>query len=398
MWKWQEVQVLLFDPSREPKARQSVSSSKIPPSINKLLWVQAGGRCEYPGCNKLLYRDSVTKARSNCAYIAHIVADKPDGPRGDQEQSPKLAKDISNLMLLCDEHHRLIDRERIEEHSVELLRSFKKRHEDRIERVTAIDQQYQSLVVLYGANIGERTSPVTKEAALKALLENGHYPETSEPIELGLQNSMFEDGEPVFWEQEKTNLYRQFKEYVKPLLQKDKPHLSLFAIAPQPLLAYLGHLVSDLPSIDLYQRQREPDGWLWYTDGDNKLSVQKATASTANIDVALVLSLSATITPDRIRRVLGNNATIWTIEANCPSVHYLRTKTQLEEFSHVYRKVLDQIKARHGHDARIHIFPAVPHTIAVELGRCWNPKADLHLTIYDQHNGRGGFVKALEIP
>jgi len=47
----------------------------------------------------------------NAAYIAHIVAEKPDGPRGDPARSPLLADAIENLMLLCDVHHRLIDRE-----------------------------------------------------------------------------------------------------------------------------------------------------------------------------------------------------------------------------------------------------------------------------------------------
>jgi hypothetical protein len=38
-------------------------------------------------------------------------------------------------MLLCDTHHRLIDdKEQVEAHPVELLKAFKKEHEDRIFR------------------------------------------------------------------------------------------------------------------------------------------------------------------------------------------------------------------------------------------------------------------------
>ena len=48
-----------------------------------LLWVKAAGRCMYRGCNISLLVDNVTKRNFNQAYIAHIVADVPGGPRGD---------------------------------------------------------------------------------------------------------------------------------------------------------------------------------------------------------------------------------------------------------------------------------------------------------------------------
>ena len=68
-----------------------------------LLWAISGGRCEYEGCNTPLYMDILTKKKYNKAYIAHIVADSLDGPRGDPERSEKLANEISNLMLGSDD-------------------------------------------------------------------------------------------------------------------------------------------------------------------------------------------------------------------------------------------------------------------------------------------------------
>ena len=41
--------------------------------------------------------------------FAHIIADEPGGPRGHPVLSKQLAKELSNLMLLCLDHHRLID-------------------------------------------------------------------------------------------------------------------------------------------------------------------------------------------------------------------------------------------------------------------------------------------------
>lgn len=103
-----------------------MSRSSIPQNISNLLWAKSAGRCQYEGCNKILYEDGLTKRGYNTAYIAHIIADSEDGPRGDKELSPKLCKDINNLMLLCDEHHRLIDKFDVDSHTVEVLREMKK--------------------------------------------------------------------------------------------------------------------------------------------------------------------------------------------------------------------------------------------------------------------------------
>ncbi|MCD6216470.1 SAVED domain-containing protein [bacterium] len=55
------------------------------------------------------------------------------------------------------------------------------------------------------------------------------------------------------------------------------------------------------------------------------------------------------------------------------------------------------MKATHGHDSILHIFPAVPVAIAFEIGRVWMPKADLALRIYDENRKICGFNVAFYI-
>ncbi|MGI5927220.1 MAG: hypothetical protein ACOX8A_08600 [Thermacetogeniaceae bacterium] len=86
-----------------------MAAANVPERVKIRLWGKAAGRCEYDGCNEPLWLDSLTKAQFNVAYIAHIFADTPTGPRGDPALSEELKADINNLMLLCDKHHRLID-------------------------------------------------------------------------------------------------------------------------------------------------------------------------------------------------------------------------------------------------------------------------------------------------
>lgn len=122
---------------------------KIPEQTVRQLWGQAAGRCEFRGCNKLLYRDDLTKLRSNLATLAHIVAFRPDGPRGDGIRSGQLETSISNLMLTCRDHGKIIDdKERVPEYPEELLIEFKREHEQRIRMLTESKEDAQTHVLL----------------------------------------------------------------------------------------------------------------------------------------------------------------------------------------------------------------------------------------------------------
>lgn len=134
---------------------QRVSVSSIPEPIRYILWGRAGGICQFPGCNQVLYRDQTTKSVFNQAYIAHIVADKLGGKRGDKVLSPLVAKEISNLMLLCDTHHRLIDGPDHLNYPVAVLNGMKERHEKRMEMLHSLLDDKQSHVLLYTACVGE---------------------------------------------------------------------------------------------------------------------------------------------------------------------------------------------------------------------------------------------------
>jgi hypothetical protein len=113
--------------------------------------------------------------------------------------------------------------------------------------------------------------------------------------------------------------------------------------------------------------------------------------------VALKFELSATITDDRIKTVLGNNCEIWSIRHSNPNNDYIRSKNDLRDFRKIMRTAFDKIKAKHGQDAELNIFPAMPVSTAIELGRVWMPKADLPMIIYDQNYKLGGFSKTITI-
>lgn len=373
-----------------------MSISYIPQAVRMSLWLKAAGRCQFRGCNDPLWIDGLTQSEFNSAYIAHIIADSPEGPRGDVLLSEKLKADLSNLMLLCDVHHRLIDKGNVAGHPVEMLRSMKWDHEKRIQQLTAMQENQRSHVLLYGANIGEAHPHLCMDKAQAAMLPD-HYPSESRPIDLGIKNSAQKDSDPRFWERERENLRVQFFANVKQrLAAMEIQHFSIFGLAPMPLLVELGTLLSDIPCAEVYQLHREPPDWKWQDEpGDFEFIVKEP--GDRRKTVSLNLSLSATIADERISNAIGEDRSPWTITIANPNNDFLKGRGQLRKFREAFRRLLDRIKAEHGEDATIHVFPAVPVSIAVEMGRVRMPKADLPFRIYDHNRISGGFAHAFDI-
>lgn len=374
-----------------------MSNTRISESVKCLLWARSAGRCEFDGCNQPLWRDGLTQLEMNFADVAHIIGDSPDGPRGDIVLSFEYRNDANNLMLMCHTHHRMIDRI-TRTYSVEVLRQMKKAHEARIERLTAITQDKTSHVIIYRGCVGGFQPKIDFQDALVAM-NPIRYPADALPIELGFSNSRFEDCENIYWELEGENLKRNFDHRVKPVLDSstDRNHFSVFAFAPQPLLIKLGTLLSDIFPADVYQFHREPPSWDWQI-GPEQFAYHIHEAPSRHAIVALNLSLSATIDSQRIAATLGDQPySEWEITIDNPNNDFLKSRAQLQLFRQEFRTLLNRIKAAHGEQSTIHLFPAVPVSVAVEIGRMRQPKADLPFLIYEQNRKNGGFLPTLRL-
>src|SRR3954464_5131674 len=105
-------------------------SRRIRPAVDRLLYVRAGGRCEFAGCNQYLLEHPLTKAVGNFGQKAHVVAFRTRGPRGHFKR-PDDINAVDNLMLLCPACHKGIDDDPVK-YPREVLETYKNEHERRI--------------------------------------------------------------------------------------------------------------------------------------------------------------------------------------------------------------------------------------------------------------------------
>jgi hypothetical protein len=361
-----------------------------------MLWGRAAGRCQFSDCNRPLWKSSVTQEEVNVAERAHIWSASDEGSRGNEGVPVEKLNSMENLLLFCHECHKKIDKHKDGgRYTTELLQKWKREHEDRIERVGAIHSSKRSHIVVYGAPIGDHSSPLTYEATSPSLFPE-RYPAADRAITLQLRGS-WRDREEKYWDIEADHLRKCYERDLRPMIESGEiAHLSVFGLAPQPLLILFGSLLTDIPAAQTRQLRREPPGWAWPTSQEpTQFSVHRPSTTTGT--PALVLSLSATINDDRIHRVLGPDACIWRISVDCAGRDCIGSPGDLAAFRDIARRLIDEVKAAHGEQVALHIFPAVPVSAAIDFGRIRMPKADTAWVVYDESKELGGFIEALTI-
>ena len=132
------------------KVNSEIGRTSIDEKVRMRLWAVSGGRCEL--CNRLLYQDLVFGCDGNFGEMAHIHAVSEGGPRHKYGMTPEEKNSINNLMLLCEEHHHMIDTTP-EDFGEGLLLKKKQMHESRIREVTNIPSEQSCRLVSYFSNI-----------------------------------------------------------------------------------------------------------------------------------------------------------------------------------------------------------------------------------------------------
>lgn len=366
--------------------------------VERELWGRAAARCQFSDCNKLLYKHGVTQERVNLAERAHIYSFSRGGPRGwgPFKLNRSGINDVPNLLLVCHDCHKLIDDDKGgKRYSAELLRTWKAEHETRVRIATGITAAKRSHVLLYGSRIGDENSPLGMGAAFEAMFPN-RYPADDRPVDLSMRSSL-DDGTDGYWIAEAAHLRKEFARRVRPLIEEARPnHFSVFALAPQPLLILLGTLLTDKVPAEVYQLVREPQTWRRQPhprDFEFKINNPVDTSGPP----AVLFALSDHVDHERVRAIVGRNASIWELTSNDCHNDFIRSEAQLSDFRKRVRKLFVSLRAAHPEATEIPIFPVMPVSCAVELGRVRMPKADLPWVIYDQHYSQREFTKRLTI-
>lgn len=95
-------------PKLKTPVQKKVSTAKRltpTPGVLRELYLLSGNNCALPGCDNVI----VDHAGVVVGHVCHIEAALPDGARFNPNQSNEDRRALSNLVLLCANHHLLVD-------------------------------------------------------------------------------------------------------------------------------------------------------------------------------------------------------------------------------------------------------------------------------------------------
>lgn len=354
----------------------------------------SGGHCQFEGCPCNLFKDELTWAEFNNSNVAHIVASSSDGPRGSVE-SYELSDKYENLMLMCPTHHKEIDND-TETYTVQKLTRMKQEQERRVqELLEGMNYPESEIVILESPMKGKIDVHVDIKQAVEALRSRKKNPASSHPTLIKVDGGYGDYNSSIYWkivsEKLKTKVDKEIMghfQYYPELM------LSVFPLAPIPLIAKLGELIGDKREVDVFQKTRTPETWCWRAEArTNAFSTEIIRNETGDAGkTAVILSLTARVSPARVLTVY-NAATIYHIVAKSNGVDCIASPEDLKLFWQEYQRVCDQIK-NNDHCDNAAVFPAIPVSAAFEIGRRHMHGVHPVLHIYDDDNG---FFEALTI-
>lgn len=130
--------------------------------IKKIIWGQFAGRCAI--CKEKVIHENESGDKSLFGEVAHIIGEKNGSARFSNVLDTEYRNNEENLMLLCANHHTIIDKnENVSEYTVEKLHQIKDEYLDWLESSLAQSVKWDvNLAHLFYLNI-----PRLNETALK---------------------------------------------------------------------------------------------------------------------------------------------------------------------------------------------------------------------------------------
>jgi len=113
----------------------------------------------------------------------------------------------------------------------------------------------------------------------------------------------------------------------------------------------------------------------------------------------LEISLSAPIERPRIDAALpyGPRSVI-KLTVDQPTPDFVRGPATIDEFARSLRGIVARLESALPKSTPIHVFPAMPASLAVAFGRYLKPKVSFPFHVYDAEGPRAPFAPAVVLP
>lgn len=262
------------------------------------VWNDGHGRCMFVGCGESLRYEFLSGTEGNFSYLAHNVASAVNGERGIPYFSSILSDEPDNILLLCDKHHRLIDKVAAADYSASTLALMRKEFCDLAENLldSLSFEAVPVYTILWPVNGQFVSNPQLKDIATSLSLLKARIK--------GQERCLTDSNTPYRKKPEKFNedLIELIRDEADQILQgtkRDGYKAALFAFGPMPALIGLGSLLGNKNEFTPMLRYRDSSSWLWPHNNviDPFYEIKGLDLLTENDDVVICANFTAIAEP-----------------------------------------------------------------------------------------------------
>ncbi len=378
----------------------------------------AAWRCQFEGCGANLRTHLRPGTRGNFAYFAHIVASSPDGPRGDKVRSPLLCDDPSNILLLCDKCHRLIDRVAPNQYSEHRLLDMRQRSMANVEHCLDSLRYPLARVLVLAGNIQGQSAGFDERVAEEAMWLQHLRRDNNRPEFFANHGGHLGDPHSTAYWPSFFGLLRAEIPRLQATLNgtaHDSPQGLPIALFPAPhstsVLVLTGRLLGEARSIYLFQFHRDQVAgtyggqWAWRGDPPSAdkyhvkvLHQPEAGRHEATLLVYLTNTIPASeLPPDIHENGKWKHPTI-VVTVDQPSRQVIGHPEDLQQFGlaldSALRTVQDEWRA-----LTVNLVVIAPITACVRLGQKMQARCQPDFVLYERAAtaGRGSFLPTVRI-
>lgn len=368
----------------------------------------AAGRCMYRGCGENLGHTPLTTKAARIHYLAHIVASDPDGPRGNKN-SHSLSDDAENIMLMCDAHHRLIDRIDVAGHSELTLRLMRAEHVERVNfLLRGLSFPRTKLITIFSdiANIPSAESPRDMR---DSVLQLGLGPLGD--IASAIRRTQRDDrARPDFW----WHLLHEHEQDIRHFIALNRQGninseiappevLAFFPLHLVPVLVLAGRIVGEARNTQVFQYHRDLKTWRWSTA--NALSSGAISFQRPIIKQSREVILSLELTADVDQQALPSELTQLIKKEGIPWIRITNSKAgpncissleDLEQFTKIARAAISVIQDEIRPD-KVHMIGVSPASTLFKFGQLLQPGHHPCYQIYDRSDRESPFAPTIQI-
>jgi hypothetical protein len=251
--------------------RRTESRAAIQADAKNAVYARAGGCCEYAQCGEPLFkRDGKL---GNFGYLAHIVGAIKGGPRGDYPYAREKLNSDDNVLLLCDFHHRLIDRIEPDIHTVEVLQRMRDDSVLDRENYALFRRLPQARILTITSDIMGVSTDINRAEAVDALRKRGFRSDSHLALSnyFGDRRGGNDERNPVYWENFLENARADIYNLTHALrgdgaLGVSGQPVGVFAVGNMPALLLAGRIIGEARPILFFHRDRNRMTFDWSVD------------------------------------------------------------------------------------------------------------------------------------